>query len=191
MYDELGVLNRATGGAGAGSCIAIMTQKANYDDEEYERRINASWTVMKWWTSFDIQLEFTHMVDAKFGRENRWASANMDALVEGMGWTPHEKEVIKEMYNWYIAMPIVLGSYQQDRYASFAFNQVVIQGLSINDSIDQMVDYINPELERKQSQYGITPPTEEEKADQTYDVNAITQLEYYRKLREQALANKK
>lgn len=190
MYDELGVLNRATGGAGAGTCIAIMTQKSRYDDEAYEKRINACWEVMKWWTSYDIQLEFTHMVDAKFGKENRWASANMNALIDGMGWTPKEKAVINEMYNWYIATPIVLGSYQQDRYSSFAFNQVVIQGLSINDSIDQMIEYINPELERKQLQYGITPPTDEEKADKTYDVNAITQLEYYRKLREQALANK-
>lgn len=192
MYDELGVLNRATSGAGAGTCVSIMAERVNFDsDEAYQNRIDACWTIMKWWTSYDIQLEFTHMVDAKFGSENRWTSANMNALLDGMGWTPTEKEVIKEMYNWYVATPTVLGSYQQSRYEGFAFNQVVIQGLSVNDSIDQMIEYINPELVRKQLQYGITPATDEEIADKTYDVTAITQLKYYRDLREAALASKK
>ena len=190
IVDELGINNRATGGAGAGTCVSIMSERVNFDsDEEYQRRINSCWEIAKWWTSYDIQLEFTYMVDAKFGRENRWTSANMRALVDGMGWTPAERAVIDEMYNWYIATPVVLGSYQQDRYAGFAFNQVVIQGFSVRDSIDQMIEYINPELVRKQLQYDIVPATDEEIADKTYDVSALTQLKYYQKLREEALKN--
>ncbi len=188
MYDELGVLNRAVMGADAGTAIAIFADRDNYKtDEDYNRKVGYCWEIMKWWTSYETQTTYASMVDAKFGQENRWASANKNAFLDL--WTnPQERALVEDMYNWYVSTHIVLGSYQQDRYSGFAFNQVVIQGLSARDSIDQMIEYINPELVRKQLQYGITPANEEEIANREYyDISALTQLEYYRKLREEKL----
>ncbi len=189
MYDELDVFCRAGGGMGPGEVLSIMTEldKFDGDEEAFQRRANNCWEIMKWWVSYDVQMAYTHMVSAKFGEENRYLSAHEQAFIDGLGLTPQQNEVIEEMMKWCIASPsVVLGSYQQDRYAGFAFNQVVIQGLSARDSIDQMIEYINPELVRKQLQYGIEPATEEEIANKVYDDNAIIQLEFYRLQREEA-----
>ena len=143
------------------------------------------WEVMKWWTSTDIQIEFSSMVDAKFGQENRYYSANVEALLS-MGWTTQERAIIKESFNWYCNMQNIIGSYQMDRYGNFAFNQVVIQGKNARDAIEEMVEMINPELVRKQLQYDITPASEEEIANKVYDITAIDRVSYYRRLREEA-----
>lgn len=103
-------------------------------------------------------------------------------------WTAEERAVIEEQFNWYLNVPIVLGSYQADRYSSFAFNQVVVQGLSARDAIETMVDYVNTELRRKQIEYGITPATQEEIDNKVYDVTAADKLPYYQQLREEAQA---
>ena len=142
---------------------------------------------MKWWTSADVQTEFEYIVDAYFGQANRWASANKEAFL-ALPWTAEERAVIEEQFNWYLNVPIVLGSYQADRYSSFAFNQVVVQGLSARDAIETMVDYVNTELRRKQIEYGITPATQEEIDNKVYDVTAADKLPYYQQLREEAQA---
>lgn len=175
-YDEYGILNRTNFGAGAGTAMAIMPE-TKYADH--------CWEVMKWWTSTDIQIEFSSMVDAKFGQENRYYSANVEALLS-MGWTTQEREVIKESFNWYCNMQNIIGSYQMDRYGNFAFNQVVIQGKNARDAIEEMVEMINPELVRKQLQYDITPASDEEIANKVYDITAIDRVSYYRRLREEA-----
>lgn len=175
-YDEYGILNRSSMGAAPGTTLAIMPASQH---PEY------CWEVMKWWTSTDIQIEFSSMVDAKFGSENRYYSANKDALLS-MGWTLQEREVIRESLNWYCNMQNIIGSYQMDRYGNFAFNQVVIQGKNARDAIEEMIEYINPELVRKQLQYDITPASDEEIANKVYDITALDMVAYYRKLREEA-----
>ena len=174
--DEYGINNRTNFGAGPGSALAIMPNTQHADK---------CWEIMKWWTSTDIQIEYSSMVDAKFGQENRWYSANVEALLS-MSWTTKEREVIRESFNWYCNMQQILGSYQMDRYSNFAFNQVVIQGKNARDAIEEMVAYVNPELVRKQEQYDITPASEEEIANKVYDITALDRVSYYRKLREEA-----
>ncbi len=179
-YDELGVLNRTYGALGGSGFMILDTA----EHPEY------CWDLIKWWTSTEVQIEFEYMVDAKFGQANRWCSSNMEAYL-ALPWTTEEREIIKEMYKWYLGCTTVLGSYQQDRYANFANNQVLIQGLNARDSIEQMVQYINPELVRKQLQYDIEPASEEEIAKMEYDISAITLLSNYRAQREAALAKLK
>ena len=180
--DELGVVNRATSGADGGFGMMIIST-----DDMPAQHAEECWEIMKWWTSADVQTEFEYIVDAYFGQANRWASANKEAFL-ALPWTAEERAVIEEQFNWYLNVPIVLGSYQADRYSSFAFNQVVVQGLSARDAIETMVDYVNTELRRKQIEYGITPATQEEIDNKVYDVTAADKLPYYQQLREEAQA---
>ena len=180
--DELGVINRTiTGGVNNGTGMMIIStadQPAQHADE--------CWEIMKWWTGTDAQTEFEYIIDAYFGQANRWASANKEAFL-ALPWTAEEREVISDQFDWYLNIPVVLGDYQSNRYSSFAFNQVVIQGMNARDSIESMVEYINTELRRKQIEYGITPATQEEIDNKEYDVRASDKLSAYKALREQAL----
>ena len=166
----MGVVNRATSGADGGFGMMIIST-----DDMPAQHAEECWEIMKWWTSADVQTEFEYIVDAYFGQANRWASANKEAFL-ALPWTAEERAVIEEQFNWYLNVPIVLGSYQADRYSSFAFNQVVVQGLSARDAIETMVDYVNTELRRKQIEYGITPATQEEIDNKVYDVTAADKL---------------
>ena len=56
----------------------------------------------------------------------------------------------------------------------------------MEDAIEEMVAYVNPELVRKQEQYDIIPASEEEIANKVYDITALDRVSYYRKLREEA-----
>ncbi len=173
--DEYGINNLVNGGGVGGGGLAIMPS-TEYADH--------CWELMKWWTDTDTQIQFSNLVDAKFGMKNRHYSANKEALLS-MGWSVKERELIDEMLLWCCNPQTVLGDYQFGRYGGFAFNQVVIQGRNARDAVDEMIEMIHPEVWRKQAQYGITPPTQEEIDSEVYEINQYTQCKYYVQLREE------
>ena len=82
--------------------------------------------------------------------------------------------------DWLVQVPVVLGDYQTTRFVTFAFNQVVVQGLNTRDALEDAVESINKELKRKQKEYNITPADEEDLLNPEFDIRPSDYLPKYK-----------
>jgi len=139
----------------------------------------AAWTFLKWWTSAETQTEYGYAVEGYFGSKTRWSSANVDAFMS-LPWTAEEKAVLQTVLDWLVQVPVVLGDYQTTRFVTFAFNQVVVQGLNTRDALEDAVESINKELKRKQKEYNITPADEEDLLNPEFDIRPSDYLPKYK-----------
>ncbi len=142
-----GDINRAYGGIVSG-LDAMIAQRT---DPKYEE----SWEFLKWWCSTDVQRDYAKEIEAMVGVESRWASANKEAFLS-LGWDRQDIEVIKEQWEWATETPGVLGASFAGRYASYAYNNVVVTGsMTVRDALEDAVKDINRELRTKQEEYGM------------------------------------
>ncbi|MBE5816492.1 MAG: extracellular solute-binding protein [Clostridiales bacterium] len=169
LDEENGVINRAQA-ALLGSSVMIMNSTEHPE---------ACWEILKWWTSAETQTEYGYAVEGYFGSKTRWSSANVDAFMS-LPWTAEEKAVLQTVLDWLVQVPVVLGDYQTTRFVTFAFNQVVVQGLNTRDALEDAVESINKELKRKQKEYNITPADEEDLLNPEFDIRPSDYLPKYK-----------
>ena len=94
-------------------------------------------------------------IEALLGSSARWNSANVEAFCN-MPWPQEDLAVIQEMWPFYREVPVVLGGYFTGRHLNNAWNNVVIGGEPLRDSLEEAVKEINRELSMKQREYGVT-----------------------------------
>jgi len=111
-------------------------------------QLKESWDFLKWWMSTEIQLDFGYTIEAEMGTASRWNSANSEAFY-GMAWNKEDISIIKENFENIKAIPIVLGGYYTSRYLNTAYNKTAISNQDARASLEDAVDAINEELERR------------------------------------------
>lgn len=113
------------------------------------------WEFLKWWTSDEIQIEFSNEIEALIGAEARWFSANQKALMN-LKWTENGRKTVEEMLKWYSNVPNVLGGYMTNRAITNAFTRVAInETQKPRDAIEQAYKEIKAEILRKNREYGV------------------------------------
>ncbi|MBQ7726797.1 MAG: extracellular solute-binding protein, partial [Clostridia bacterium] len=112
------------------------------------------WEFLKWWSSYETQLNFATEVEAVLGEEARWNTANTQAF-QALPWKSEDLRVITEMLESDREVPVVLGGYYTTRYLTNAWNKVVNNGAVLRDELEDAVVNINKELRSKQEEYGV------------------------------------
>src|SRR5690606_29651768 len=77
-----------------------------------------AWAFVKWWMSKAIQSRFGAEIEAQYGPEFRWSTANSDALMQ-LPWPKEHLEAISEQLRWYRDIPQVPGGYFTQRQLEF------------------------------------------------------------------------
>jgi ABC-type glycerol-3-phosphate transport system substrate-binding protein len=139
-----GSIDRSVGGIASQACM-IMADSNKQD---------AAWDFIDWWTSNEVQLRYGKELEAVIGMEARWNTANVEAFNK-LPWNKNDLEVITEQLAWGKDMPVVLGGYFTGRHLNYAWNRVVLGGISVRDSIEKAVKDINKELKSRQEEHGI------------------------------------
>jgi len=139
-----GTIDRSSGGV-AGEAIVIMNQSP---------KKNESWEFLKWWTSTEVQAQFGKELEALVGPQARWNTANTEAFLS-LPWDSKDLIVLREQWQWYKEMPVVLGGYFTGRHIANAWNRIIIGEMPVRDSVEKAVKDINRELKAKQQEYGI------------------------------------
>ncbi|MGG1515518.1 extracellular solute-binding protein [Paenibacillus oryzisoli] len=122
--------------------------------EKSEKKAKA-WEFMKWWTSDRVQLQYGSDIESFYGIAYRWNTANMRALA-AMPWPSEDMAAIEEQNRWVKNVPNVPGGYFLSREMEFAWNRVVVDKLPPKDSLDKGAISLEKEMQRKQSNLGIT-----------------------------------
>ena len=141
---EDGQLNRAVG-SGLQTVSVIMKDSKNKE---------TAWKFLKWWMSGSAQSEYGRRLESRLGISSRWGSANLEAYTS-LAWSSKDLSVIKSALENIHEAPYVPGGYFTARHITNATARCITGGYTPRDSLEEAVEQINIELERKRRDFGI------------------------------------
>jgi ABC-type glycerol-3-phosphate transport system substrate-binding protein len=112
-----------------------------------------SWEFVKWWLSEKTQSDFGYRLQATYGPEFLWVSANLKAL-ESSPIDTQDKEVILEQVRWQRDVPRTPAQYMLERGLSDIWIRSATQNRSVRTEIDKMIPVIDREVSRKMTEFG-------------------------------------
>ncbi|URN92506.1 MAG: extracellular solute-binding protein [Candidatus Pristimantibacillus lignocellulolyticus] len=143
IKQENGEINRSTGGLAQ---TGIIFKSSDRQTE--------AWEFLKWWTSADAQERFGSELEALLGVEARWNTANVEAL-QRLPWQAQDIEAILEQWEWFREREVVLGGYYTTRYIANMWNEIVLSGRIVRESVEDGVKEIDKELSKKREEFGL------------------------------------
>ncbi|HQO13291.1 MAG TPA: extracellular solute-binding protein, partial [Petrotogaceae bacterium] len=130
----------------AGSAQACMIFKNTKNPE-------SSWEFIKWWMSQETQSSFGYQVQALYGKEYMYNSANLRAF--GQIPIPSEhKTIALQQWEWMKEIPKTPAGYMLERELSNIWIKIVLQGKNTRAAVDESVIRINKEISRKLEEFG-------------------------------------
>ncbi len=138
-----GKINHAS--TAGGTAVAMIR---GVEDKE------SAWKFMCWWTSADVQASFGTEMETVMSGAARQATANIEALGK-MSWTVRDYNSIAEQWPNVVGTPEVPGSYYTGRIVTFAFNRVYNDSEDAGDALQNYIESLNAELQRKRAEFGL------------------------------------
>lgn len=117
------------------------------------KRADEAWEFLKWWMSAEVQSEYSYTMRCTYGPEYFWCSANLNAF-DSLPLSEEHKQVILEQWRWQKEMPRHPANYMVERSVSNIWNNVVVNGSTISDEVDNAVINSNREILRKLEEFG-------------------------------------
>lgn len=141
LEDENGEICHASNSQGTG---AVIFSK-NADKQE------AAWEYVKWFSSQETQLAFARRLEGLLGRMGRYQAADF-AVVEQLGWSKDELEILRAQHDALDEIPILPSSYAVTRDLMNAFRASVNEGENPRDTLLYYTSGMNDEIARKNAQ---------------------------------------
>ncbi len=120
---------------------------------ENTEKPDEAWKFMKWWLSEDTQTEYALSLQTTYGSEYRWNTANLKTF-EQLPYDEADKKVILEQWQCQMENIRHPANYMVEREISNIWNNVVINGKELIETIDESTVLINREIERKLKEFG-------------------------------------
>lgn len=139
---EDGTINRTFIANGTGG---VIFKDSKMKDE--------SWEFLKWWTSAEVQTEYTYTLRSTYGKTFYWLSANMDAL-RNNPMEESDKNVVLEQINYVTDVTRTPGQYLLERTISNIWTTMVFDGTSAQVAVDEAKSDVNKEIVRKMQEFG-------------------------------------
>lgn len=112
-----------------------------------------TWELIKWWSSADVQADFSYMIQSVLGDRFLYMTANIEGFKES-AWPSDSKDDILEQWKWIRATGRVPGDYLLERELSNAYNRVIFENVNARIAVDEAIPIINRELRRKLEEFG-------------------------------------
>lgn len=129
----------------ADSTACMIMKSSKKTDEAYD--------FMKWWLSSSTQTDFANNLQNILGSEYRWNTANLKAT-ENMPYSQNAKRVIFEQWKSQKENLSHPANYMVEREVSNVWNDVVINGYGLVESVDNAAILSNREIIRKMKEFG-------------------------------------
>lgn len=140
----------------ADSTACMILDDTDKPDEAY--------SFLKWWLSSDTQLSYATLLQSSLGNEYRWNTANLVAF-KSLPYPEKHKQVILSQWECQKEIAPHAASYMIQRETSNVWNNVVVNGKGLVESIDSAAILSNREIKRKMQEFGFCDsegnPTEE------------------------------
>ncbi len=159
---EDGTIDRTTTGSSSGT---MMFSNSDKKDE--------GWEFIQWWLSPETQSKYLNRVVSTYGPTYVFVPASLEVL-NSMPFPKEHIDVIQEQVQWVREVQRIPGGYVAEREISTVWNDVVVDGKELRDSVENCEDIINQELERKMEEFGYI---EDGEVVKPYKVNRVEDLE--------------
>ena len=120
---------------------------------ESSRKKEMSWDFIKWWLSDETQSEFAQTLQAKFGSEFVWNSANLNAFSK-LAIPSADREVILKQWESAVNIRYTPASYMLERSLSDAWYQVTQSKDSARIALNEAATTVEQELIVKLQEFG-------------------------------------
>ncbi len=137
-----GTIDRSAAGL-SGETAVIFSQSTHPDE---------AWEFLKWWTEEEVQVTFGQQIESVLGTAARWNSANIAAFSKAP-WNRRHLSVFAEQMQQLRDMPTLPGSYMNTRHLENLWNRIVLEKVSVRDSLEQAVEDIDRELRTKAAEF--------------------------------------
>ena len=111
-----------------------------------------AWEFLKWWTSTDIQYQYSKNIESLLGLIARNQTANVEAASK-LSWENSAWEMINEQWNSVEEWPEIPGGYYIPRAIDQAFWNVINGNKTPREMLIKWNNAVNLEIEEKVSQY--------------------------------------
>jgi ABC-type glycerol-3-phosphate transport system substrate-binding protein len=117
---------------------------------------DSAWTFLKWWTSADTQVMYSHEMESINGASAKVPTANLEAF-EQIGYPVNFTNTIQNQRYTVRGIRQVAGSYYTYRYLNNAFYAVTADTDSSTprEELTDRITYINDEIAYKRSELGL------------------------------------
>lgn len=112
-----------------------------------------AWKFLKWWTSQDVQVEYTNTLRSTYGKTYFWLSANIEAL-KANPMDEADKQVILNQMNYVTDVTRTPGQYLLERTISNIWTTMVFDGTAAQVAVDEAKVDVNREIIRKMQELG-------------------------------------
>jgi ABC-type glycerol-3-phosphate transport system substrate-binding protein len=140
---EDGTISHATN---SGGTCAIVFNKVSSEEN--------AWKFLKWFTSDDVQVEYSTSIEGLMGQMGRFDTANLNAL-ESLSWSSSELNKLQSQQAELQEIPIIPASYAVTRNVMNAFRETVNNAENPRDTLMWYNRDINAEITRKRENLGL------------------------------------
>lgn len=120
---------------------------------ENTEKPDEAWQFLKWWLTSETQYSFATLLQSTLGSEYRWNTANLDAFSQ-LPYPDEHKSVILKQWESQKEIAPHAASYMIQRETSNVWNNVVVNGKGLVESIDSAAILSNREIRRKMQEFG-------------------------------------
>lgn len=120
---------------------------------ENTNKPDKAWDFLKWWLGSDTQYRFATLLQSTLGSEYRWNTANLDAFRQ-LPYPEEHKTVILKQWESQKELAPHAAAYMIQRETSNVWNNVVVNGKGLVESIDSAAILSNREIKRKMQEFG-------------------------------------
>lgn len=120
---------------------------------ESSEKKEAAWDFIKWWLSDETQIEFAQTLQAKFGSDFVWNSANYNAFAE-LAIPATDREVILKQWQNTENLRHTPATYMLERSLSDAWYNVVNEHIPVRRALNEAAVNINQEMDLKLQEFG-------------------------------------
>lgn len=138
-----------------------------------------AWSFLKWWLSSDTQYSYATLLQGTLGSEYRWNTANLEAFAQ-LPYTEENKQVILDQWKCQKELVPHPAAYMVQRETSNVWNNVVVNGKGLIESIDSAAILSNREIKRKMAEFGFC----DSEGNITGEYKAVTYLDLVKLLEE-------
>ncbi|MDF2842557.1 MAG: transporter permease subunit [Herbinix sp.] len=108
---------------------------------------------VEWWTRKEVQVDFSYSLQAAYGKEYLWMTANIEAFKE-LPIKREHKDTILEMMSWIKETQRIPGTYMIERELSNTFNNIILSGKNSRGTITEAIRNIDNEVRKKAEEFG-------------------------------------
>lgn len=113
---------------------------------------NAGWNFIKWWLSAETQSNYGVRMESVLGIGGKQPTANIAALSK-MNWSSNEYKSLVAQNETSVCVNQVPGGYYTSRVVQFAFNDTYNNLSDPIENLEEYIDELNEELQRKRSEF--------------------------------------